>query len=60
MDYSFVDYPSSIKAAGLNGYTKTTTTTTSKPKTETKPNKKTITASVVVDGKTYKGTLTEV
>lgn len=59
MDYSYVDYPTAIKAAGLNGYTKTTTTTT-KPKTETKPSKKTITASVVVDGKTYKGTLTEV
>lgn len=61
MDYSYVDYPSAIKAAGLNGYTKATTTTpTAKPKTETKPTKKTITASVVVDGKTYKGTLTEV
>lgn len=53
MDYSYVDYPSSIKAAGLNGYTKT-------PEPEPKPKKKTITASVVVDGKTYKGTLTEV
>ena len=30
MDYCYVDYPSKIKSAGLNGYTATTTNTTTK------------------------------
>ena len=58
LDYSYVDYPTEIKKAGLNGYPKPAPTPAPAPAPV--PKKKTITASVVVDGKTYKGTLTEV
>lgn len=36
LDYSYKDYPSIIKAAGLNGYSKSTTTTKSATTTTTK------------------------
>lgn len=48
LDYSYVDYPALIKERGLNGY--------GKPE----PAKKdTITVEMIVNGKTYGGTLTE-
>lgn len=48
MDYAYKDYPTAIKSAGLNGFAKPTTT------------KKTATVTVTVDGKTYKGNVSEV
>ena len=48
LDYSYVDYPTLIKERGLNGF--------GKPE----PAKKdTITVEMIVNGKTYGGTLTE-
>lgn len=51
LDYSYVDYPTIIKSRGLNGYPA--------PSPTPKPTKKTISAVITVDGKTYSGTLTE-
>lgn len=51
LDYGYVDYPTQIKARGLNGYPA--------PSPIPKPTKKTISAVITVDGKTYSGTLTE-
>ena len=45
-DYSYRDYEKTIKTLGLNGFKKV-------------ENKKTITATMTVDGKTYTGTLIE-
>lgn len=50
LDYMYEDYPTIIKNAGLNGYTKTTPT----------PNKKTITVQVEQDGIVYKGTISQI
>lgn len=47
MDESYMNYPEIIKGAGLNGFKKP------------EPAKKTIKTSVIIDGKTYTGTLTE-
>ena len=49
-DYSYRDYEKTIKALGLNGF---------KNATIQPENKKTVTATVTIDGKTYAGTLTE-
>ena len=48
-----MNYPEIIKGAGLNGFKKP------EPATEPEPAKKTIKTSVIIDGKTYTGTLTE-
>lgn len=53
MNEAYKDYPQIIKAAGLNGFKKP------EPATEPEPAKKTIKTSVIIDGKTYTGTLTE-
>ena len=53
MDESYMNYPEIIKGAGLNGFKKP------EPATEPEPAKKTIKMSVIIDGKTYTGTLTE-
>lgn len=52
-DICYVDYATTIKSKGLNGYPKPTTTT--KPTTT----KKSIDVTIIVDGKTYTGKLTE-
>lgn len=49
LDFCYFDYPSEIKRHGLNGYT-----------VEPIKDKRTIEATAVVDGVTYKGKLTEV
>mgnify|MGYP002508182050 CR=1 FL=1 len=49
-DYSYLDYPTMIKAAGKNGFAPTPTPT---------PGKKTIDVTMTVDNVTYSGTLTE-
>lgn len=51
LDYCYVDYPSAIKANGLNGFSKDDT----KPAPTT--DKDTIDVEVKFNGKTYKGTL---
>lgn len=57
LDYGYVDYPSKIKAAGKNGWTKQTNKpAVTKP---VKPAKKTVKATIEVNGVTYTGTLTE-
>ena len=49
LDYGYIDYPALIKERGLNGFSK-----------QPEPAKKdTITVEMVVNGKTYGGTLTE-
>lgn len=53
MDESYLNYPEIIKGAGLNGFKKP------EPAPEPEPAKKTIEMSVIIDGKTYTGTLTE-
>ena len=53
MDESYMNYPEIIKGAGLNGFKKP------EPAPEPEPAKKTIETSVIIDGKTYTGTLTE-
>ena len=50
LDYSYVDYPAKIKEKGLNGY--------GKPPEPDQPKK--ITVEMTVDGKKYKGKLTEI
>ena len=35
LDYAYIDYPSIIKNAGLNGFAKNTTTATDKPNEDT-------------------------
>lgn len=54
LDYGYVDYPTEIKKAGKNGYSKTPA-----PTTPTTPKKKTINMTCTVDGITYTGTLTQ-
>ena len=49
LDYGYVDYPTEIKKAGKNGYSKT----------PEPAKKKTITMTCTVDGITYTGTLTQ-
>ena len=51
LDYCYVDYPSAIKANGLNGFSKDDT----KPAPTT--DKDTIDVEIKFNGKTYKGTL---
>lgn len=53
LDYCYVDYPTQIKAKGLNGFGEPP-----KPPEPT-PSKKTISVEMTVDGTTYSGTLTE-
>lgn len=50
-DVCYIDYPSQIKAKGLNGY--------GKPPKPPEPEKKTKYVELVIDGVTYAGTLTE-
>lgn len=52
LDYCYIDYPEAIKAKGLNGYEKAADSSGNS-------SGKTITASVTIDGITYKGTLKE-
>lgn len=53
LDYCYIDYPTQIKAKGLNGYG------TPKPPKPPEPEKKTKYVELVIDGVTYAGTLTE-
>ena len=55
LDYGYVDYPTQIKAKGLNGYPKPTPVHSPSPA----PKKKTISMTCTVDGITYTGTLTQ-
>ena len=55
-DYAYVDYPTVIKSAGLNGYPKQQAT---KPTEQAVPKPTTKTVTLTIDGKTYSGTLTE-
>lgn len=55
-DYAYVDYPTIIKNAGLNGYPKQTAANTT---AQTAPKPVTKTVTLTIDGKTYSGTLTE-
>lgn len=50
-DVCYIDYPSQIKAKGLNGY--------GKPPKPPEPEKKTKYVELAIDGVTYAGTLTE-
>lgn len=52
LDYSYIDYPSEIKQAGLNGFQK-------QQNTNTQTAKATVKVSIEFDGKTYEGELTE-
>ena len=52
LDYSYVDYPSQIKAKGLNGYGKQPDKPTEKPDTDSG-----ITVEMTIDGKKYRGTV---
>ena len=56
LDTAYVDYPASVKKAGLNGFAKQTAAPATTTKTE--PNK-TVTISVQIGNETYKGTLTK-
>lgn len=56
LDYSYVDYPTMIKARGKNGYPAPAPAPTPAP---TPVKKKTITMTCTVDGITYTGTLTQ-
>ena len=56
LDTAYVDYPTSVKKAGLNGFAKQTAEPTTSPKTETN---KTVTVSVQIGDEVYKGTLTK-
>lgn len=67
LDYGYVDYPSQIKAKGLNGFGKPADDAdkpvdpepTPEPTPEPEPVKdQTIEAELIIDGKKYKGTLT--
>lgn len=51
-DICYIDYPSQIKAKGLNGY--------GKPPKPPEPEKKTKYVELAIDGVTYSGTLTEI
>ena len=53
LDYCYIDYPTQIKAKGLNGYG------TPKPPKPPEPEKKTKYVELAIDGVTYAGTLTE-
>ena len=55
LNESYIDYPTVIKSAGLNGYPKQATNTTAQavPKPVTK------TVTLTIDGETYTGTLTK-
>lgn len=53
LDYCYIDYPTKIKAKGLNGYG------TPKPPKPPEPEKKTKYVELAIDGITYAGTLTE-
>lgn len=57
LDYIYVDYPTQIKNAGKNGYTKpvkTDNTTNTEPKVNTKS------ITLTIDGITYKGELKQI
>ena len=59
LDTAYVDYPASVKKAGLNGFSKQTTAPAENlnpPKAETN---KTVTVSVQIGDEVYKGTLTK-
>ena len=56
LDYGYVDYPTEIKKAGMNGYSKTPI---SKPHVPKPAKKKTISMTCTVDGVTYTGILTQ-
>lgn len=53
LDYCYIDYPTQIKAKGLNGYG------TPKPPKPPEPEKKAKYVELAIDGVTYAGTLTE-
>ncbi|MBR7084246.1 MAG: endolysin, partial [Oscillospiraceae bacterium] len=57
-DYCYVDYPTQIKAAGLNGYTKTTPATVS-VETSISTESKSAAAVIQIGDDIYKGTLTK-
>ena len=54
LDTAYVDYPASVKKAGLNGFAKQTAAPATTPKAETN---KTVTVSVQIGDEVYKGTL---
>ena len=56
LDYGYVDYPTQIKKAGMNGYSKTPVP---KPHVPKPAKKKTISMTCTVDGVTYTGILTQ-
>lgn len=56
LDYGYVDYPTEIKKAGKNGYSKPPV---SKPPVTKPVKKKTISMTCTVDGVTYTGILTQ-
>lgn len=57
LDYSYVDYPSLIKAKGLNGFTKPTPVTPDEPVNPPLPKEETIDVELKFNGTLYKGTL---
>lgn len=56
LDYGYVDYPTEIKKAGMNGYSKKPV---QKPHVPKPAKKKTISMTCTVDGVTYTGILTQ-
>ena len=55
-DYAYIDYPTIIKNAGLNGYPKPTAANTT---SQVAPKPVTKTVTLTIDGETYTGTLTK-
>jgi GH25 family lysozyme M1 (1,4-beta-N-acetylmuramidase) len=55
LDYCYVDYPTQIKANGLNGFGNDAPT---KPENPVEPVKDTMDVTIEYNGKTFKGTLT--
>lgn len=57
LDEAYMDYPTIIKNAGLNGFKKPENPAPAPQTEQTKPTTKVVT--LTIDGKTYEGTLTE-
>ena len=55
LDYCYVDYPAKIKERGLNGFEKPPST----PVEPAEPVKQTKEVTLIIDGETWKGTLTK-